>query len=162
MGRSSMWRVDCGGQSRTVNAIHINVGYDTLKLQVPRRNNRGSLACLGQGNRGLTLPICRYYFQTVDKMVRVAGQLVRRALGQAIGASRGFSTSTAFRRIDKICPSAAEAIRDVKKRSILLVGGFGFSGVPSSLIDAIAQRQNITDLTIVSNNAGMPGVGLGM
>ncbi|CAH0035287.1 unnamed protein product [Clonostachys rhizophaga] len=97
----------------------------------------------------------------IDRMVRVAGQLVRRALGQAVGASRGFSTSTTFRRIDKICPSAAEAIRDVKKGSIMLVGGFGFSGVPSSLIDAIAQHQNITDLTVVSNNAGMPGVGLG-
>uniref|UniRef100_A0A8H7N5D1 Succinyl-CoA:3-ketoacid-coenzyme A transferase n=1 Tax=Bionectria ochroleuca TaxID=29856 RepID=A0A8H7N5D1_BIOOC len=94
-------------------------------------------------------------------MVRVAGQLVRHALGQAVGASRGFSTSTTFRRIDKICPSAAEAIRDVKRGSIMLVGGFGFSGVPSSLIDAIAQHQNITDLSVVSNNAGMPGVGLG-
>uniref|UniRef100_A0A0B7KR08 Succinyl-CoA:3-ketoacid-coenzyme A transferase n=1 Tax=Bionectria ochroleuca TaxID=29856 RepID=A0A0B7KR08_BIOOC len=94
-------------------------------------------------------------------MVRVAGQLVRHALGQAVGASRGFSTSTTFRRIDKICLSAAEAIRDVKRGSIMLVGGFGFSGVPSSLIDAIAQHQNITDLSVVSNNAGMPGVGLG-
>jgi len=45
--------------------------------------------------------------------------------------------------------------------STLLVGGFGFSGVPNSLINALRDRPDLRDFTVVSNNAGMPGVGLG-
>jgi 3-oxoacid CoA-transferase len=44
---------------------------------------------------------------------------------------------------------------------MILVGGFGFSGVPSTLINAVRDRPELKDFTIVSNNAGMPGVGLG-
>lgn len=43
----------------------------------------------------------------------------------------------------------------------LLVGGFGFSGVPNTLINALRDRTDLRDFTVVSNNAGMPGVGLG-
>ena len=43
----------------------------------------------------------------------------------------------------------------------LLVGGFGFSGVPATLINALKDRPDLRDFTVVSNNAGMPGVGLG-
>lgn len=57
--------------------------------------------------------------------------------------------------------SAEKAVNDLKSGSTLLVGGFGFSGVPSSLINAIRDRPDIRDLTVVSNNAEMPGVGLG-
>lgn len=74
---------------------------------------------------------------------------------------RNFSVSTAKRAIDKLCPSAQEAIKDMKGSSTLLVGGFGFAGVPTTLIDAVRDRPDIKDLTVVSNNAGMPGVGLG-
>jgi 3-oxoacid CoA-transferase len=74
---------------------------------------------------------------------------------------RNFSVSTSKRAIDKLCDSAQEAIKDVKGSSIMLVGGFGFSGVPNTLIDAVRDRPDITDLTVVSNNAGMPGAGLG-
>jgi 3-oxoacid CoA-transferase subunit A len=40
------------------------------------------------------------------------------------------------------------------------VGGFGLCGVPESLIDAL-QRSGVRNLTCVSNNAGIDGVGLG-
>ncbi|KAG9503386.1 hypothetical protein J7337_006231 [Fusarium musae] len=73
---------------------------------------------------------------------------------------RSFSTSTVLRRINKICASESDAIQKVKSGSTVLVGGFGFSGVPESLIEAIAARKDLKDLTVVSNNAGMPGVGL--
>ncbi|KAF5542013.1 succinyl-:3-ketoacid-coenzyme A transferase mitochondrial precursor [Fusarium mexicanum] len=73
---------------------------------------------------------------------------------------RSFSTSTALRRINKICASENDAIQKVKSGSTVLVGGFGFSGVPESLIEAVAARKDLKDLTVVSNNAGMPGVGL--
>ncbi|GES61535.1 succinyl-CoA,alpha-ketoacid-CoA transferase [Aspergillus terreus] len=74
---------------------------------------------------------------------------------------RNFSASTSKRAIDKICQSAQEAVKDMKGSSTVLVGGFGFSGVPNTLINAIRDRPDVTDLTVVSNNAGMPGKGLG-
>lgn len=42
----------------------------------------------------------------------------------------------------------------------ICVGGFGLCGVPESLIDAL-QLSGVRDLTCVSNNAGIDGVGLG-
>lgn len=74
---------------------------------------------------------------------------------------RSFSGSASLRRIDKISSSVTDAIGGLKSGSTVLVGGFGFSGVPNTLINAVAARQDINDLTVVSNNAGMPGVGLG-
>ncbi|KAG4419602.1 hypothetical protein IFR04_007304 [Cadophora malorum] len=74
---------------------------------------------------------------------------------------REFSSSSARRAINKICDSAQEAIKDMKGSTTLLVGGFGFSGVPNSLINALRDRKDLQDFTVVSNNAGMPGVGLG-
>ncbi|KAH7311861.1 putative coenzyme A transferase [Rhexocercosporidium sp. MPI-PUGE-AT-0058] len=74
---------------------------------------------------------------------------------------REFSSSPARRAINKICDSAQEAIKDMKGSTTLLVGGFGFSGVPNSLINALRDRKDLQDFTVVSNNAGMPGVGLG-
>lgn len=88
---------------------------------------------------------------------KVVGSFASRPLWR-----RDFSSSTAFRAINKIVPSAQEAIKDLKSSSMILVGGFGFSGVPSSLINAVRDRPDLKDFTIVSNNAGMPGVGLGM
>ena len=40
-------------------------------------------------------------------------------------------------------------------------GGFGLCGVPSLLIDAI-RESGVKDLTVISNNAGIDGVGLGI
>lgn len=74
---------------------------------------------------------------------------------------RNFSVTTAYRGIDKICGSAKEAIKDMSGSSTVLAGGFGFSGVPNTLINAVRDRPEIKDLTVVSNNAGMPGTGLG-
>lgn len=72
-----------------------------------------------------------------------------------------FSASTSRSAINKLCKSAEEAVKDVKGNSTLLVGGFGFSGVPNTLINAVHARSEVKNLTVVSNNAGMPGAGLG-
>jgi 3-oxoacid CoA-transferase len=80
---------------------------------------------------------------------------------RAMCSRREFSSSTARRAINKICSSASEAIKDMKGGTTVLVGGFGFSGVPNSLINALRDRPDLKDFTVVSNNAGMPGVGLG-
>lgn len=74
---------------------------------------------------------------------------------------RNFSASTSRSAINKLCKSAEEAVKDVKGNSTLLVGGFGFSGVPNTLINAVHARSEVKNLTVVSNNAGMPGAGLG-
>jgi 3-oxoacid CoA-transferase A subunit len=43
-----------------------------------------------------------------------------------------------------------------------MVGGFGLVGAPLTLIEALMVSTEATDLTIVSNNLGEPGRGLGM
>jgi 3-oxoacid CoA-transferase subunit A len=42
----------------------------------------------------------------------------------------------------------------------IMSGGFGLCGIPSALIEAI-RRAGVRDLTVISNNAGIDGVGLG-
>ncbi|KAL5411078.1 hypothetical protein PMIN04_010401 [Paraphaeosphaeria minitans] len=76
-------------------------------------------------------------------------------------AIRFFSNTATRAAINKIYPSAQEAIKDVKSDTTVLVGGFGFSGVPNTLINAVRDRKDLKNFTVVSNNAGMPGVGLG-
>ncbi len=63
--------------------------------------------------------------------------------------------------MDKVVPSAAEAVADVADGSSLAVGGFGLSGIPWVLIDALL-AQGASGLTVVSNNCGVDGAGLGL
>jgi 3-oxoadipate CoA-transferase alpha subunit len=55
--------------------------------------------------------------------------------------------------IDKRVATALEAVAGVHDGATVLVGGFGESGVPTVLLEALVQ-QGATDLTIVANNAG--------
>jgi 3-oxoadipate CoA-transferase, alpha subunit len=55
--------------------------------------------------------------------------------------------------IDKRAATALEAVAGVHDGATVLVGGFGESGVPTVLLEALVQ-QGATDLTIVANNAG--------
>lgn len=72
-------------------------------------------------------------------------------------------TSTARRNaINKVLPSAAEAIKDMKSDTTLLAGGFGLCGVPNSLINELHANRQVNGLTVVSNNAGIDGSGLGL
>jgi 3-oxoadipate CoA-transferase, alpha subunit len=57
--------------------------------------------------------------------------------------------------------SPEEAVRLVKSGDTVMVGGFGLVGAPLTLIDALADLSDVTDLTVVSNNIGEPGRGLG-
>jgi 3-oxoadipate CoA-transferase, alpha subunit len=61
--------------------------------------------------------------------------------------------------IDKRVQSAAQALQGVKNGSTVLVGGFGQVGHPLALIDGLIEV-GATDLTIVSNNAGMKTFGM--
>ncbi|MDQ2763464.1 MAG: CoA transferase subunit A [Pseudomonadota bacterium] len=61
----------------------------------------------------------------------------------------------------KIYPDAAAALDGVLFDGMTIcAGGFGLSGIPERLIDAI-QAAGTKDLTIASNNAGIDGEGLG-
>jgi 3-oxoacid CoA-transferase subunit A len=54
-----------------------------------------------------------------------------------------------------------EAVALIKDGDSLLVGGFGLCGTPFTLIDAVAAQDRARNLTIISNNLGEPGKGLG-
>ncbi|RPB25537.1 succinyl-CoA:3-ketoacid-coenzyme A transferase 1 [Terfezia boudieri ATCC MYA-4762] len=75
--------------------------------------------------------------------------------------ARTFASTARRSEINKVLPSAAEAIKDLKSNTTLLAGGFGLCGVPDTLINALEANPSITGLTAVSNNAGVDGQGLG-
>jgi 3-oxoacid CoA-transferase subunit A len=62
--------------------------------------------------------------------------------------------------MDKVVASPAEAVADIPDGASVAFGGFGVSGIPAVLIDAIVDR-GVTDLEVFSNNCGTDGVGLG-
>lgn len=57
--------------------------------------------------------------------------------------------------------SAKEAVKMIQKGDRLLVGGFGICGTPFTLIDTITESEHAKELTIISNNLGEAGKGLG-
>src|SRR5690348_307320 len=61
--------------------------------------------------------------------------------------------------VDKIFPSIAAALADVRDGATILIGGFGTSGIPAELIDGLI-AQGARDLTVVNNNAGNGDSGL--
>src|SRR5881392_814097 len=63
--------------------------------------------------------------------------------------------------INKVVPSADEALPSVADGSTLVVGGFGLCGIPENLINALVKR-GVQNLTCVSNNAGVDDWGLGL
>jgi len=63
--------------------------------------------------------------------------------------------------MNKIFPNAALALADiVQDGQLLAVGGFGLCGIPEALIDALKDT-GVKNLTVISNNAGVDGFGLG-
>jgi 3-oxoacid CoA-transferase subunit A len=62
----------------------------------------------------------------------------------------------------KVYPDAGAALAGVLKDGMLIMsGGFGLCGIPETLILAIRDA-GVKNLTVVSNNAGVDGVGLGV
>ena len=57
--------------------------------------------------------------------------------------------------------TAEEAVRHVRSGDTVMVGGFGLVGAPLTLIDALVEFSDASDLTIISNNIGEAGRGLG-
>ncbi len=63
--------------------------------------------------------------------------------------------------MDKRVPSSDHAIENLRDGMTVLMGGFGLCGIPEDLISAV-QRKGTKGLTIVSNNAGVDGFGIGV
>ena len=62
----------------------------------------------------------------------------------------------------KMYPDARAALAGLLKDGMMIMaGGFGLCGIPESLIAAI-RESGVKNLTVVSNNAGIDGVGLGL
>lgn len=61
----------------------------------------------------------------------------------------------------RIYTNPKEAVADVKDGMTLLIGGFGLCGIPENLINALVDL-GVTNLTCVSNNAGVDDFGIGL
>ncbi len=62
----------------------------------------------------------------------------------------------------KVHASATEALAGILRDGMtIMAGGFGLCGIPGTLIAAV-KESGVKDLTVISNNAGIDGVGLGM
>jgi len=62
---------------------------------------------------------------------------------------------------DKRVASYEEAMQGIESGMTVIAGGFGLCGIPENLIAEI-KRLGVKDLTVVSNNCGVDGFGLGL
>src|SRR6516225_10669512 len=64
--------------------------------------------------------------------------------------------------MNKVHPDATAALAGLLRDEMtIMAGGFGLSGIPEKLIAAI-RESGVSGLTVISNNAGIDGVGLGL
>lgn len=90
------------------------------------------------------------------------GDLDERCCGRRSGLWPRIRTGSVYAgRVDKVVPSAADAVGEIDDGSTLAVGGFGLCGIPSVLINALLEA-GTSDLEVVSNNAGVDDFGLGV
>ena len=62
--------------------------------------------------------------------------------------------------MNKVFSDADAAVADVPSGATIMVGGFGLCGIPENLIESL-RRKGTNDLTVISNNAGVDGFGVG-
>jgi 3-oxoacid CoA-transferase subunit A len=63
--------------------------------------------------------------------------------------------------MNKVFKNALDALHDIEDGSTIMLGGFGLCGIPENSIDALVQL-GVTNLTCISNNAGVDNFGLGL
>lgn len=63
--------------------------------------------------------------------------------------------------MNKVVKNAKEAIAGMENGQTFMLGGFGLSGIPENTINALVES-GLTDLTCISNNAGVDDFGLGL
>ncbi len=63
--------------------------------------------------------------------------------------------------MNKVYKNADEAIADIQNGATIMLGGFGLNGIPENSITALVKK-GTTQLTCISNNAGVDDFGLGL
>lgn len=63
--------------------------------------------------------------------------------------------------INKVVKDADDAVKDIPDNAVLMLGGFGLSGIPENCITALLKK-GVTGLTCISNNAGVDDFGIGL
>ncbi len=63
--------------------------------------------------------------------------------------------------MNKVVVDADHAIHDIRDGHVIVLGGFGLSGIPENCIAAL-ERKAVKDLTCISNNAGVDDFGIGV
>ncbi|HUH18129.1 CoA transferase subunit A [Albibacterium sp.] len=63
--------------------------------------------------------------------------------------------------INKVVEGAEEALLGLQNGMTIMLGGFGLCGIPENCIAAIVKK-GISDLTCISNNAGVDDYGIGL
>ena len=65
------------------------------------------------------------------------------------------------KKMNKVVANAQAAISGITNGMTIMLGGFGLCGIPENCIAALVEA-GITDLTCISNNAGVDDFGLGL
>lgn len=63
--------------------------------------------------------------------------------------------------INKVVKDAKSAISDIQDGQTIMLGGFGLCGIPENCIAALVAKK-VTNLTCISNNAGVDDFGIGL
>ncbi|MGZ5255612.1 MAG: CoA transferase subunit A [Flavitalea sp.] len=63
--------------------------------------------------------------------------------------------------MNKVFNDADDAIKDIKDGAVIMLGGFGLCGIPENCIQSLMDKK-VTNLTCISNNAGVDDFGLGL
>ena len=63
--------------------------------------------------------------------------------------------------MNKVYKNAGDAIHDINNGSIIMLGGFGLCGIPENCIAALVKKE-VSQLTCISNNAGVDDFGIGL
>ena len=63
--------------------------------------------------------------------------------------------------MNKVVANADEAINDIPDGATIMIGGFGLCGIPENLVRALV-RKGTKNLTTISNNVGVDGLGNGL
>eukprot|EP00978_Attheya_sp_CCMP212_P006528 scaffold15068_cov41-Attheya_sp.AAC.1 len=68
-----------------------------------------------------------------------------------------------LQQLSKVVGSAEEALgADLKSGQMVAIGGFGLGGIPETLLQEVARRKDVQNLTVASLTASVDGFGIGL